>query len=428
MQLLQNQRHQGGFLGKMRKVKFVDVIEINPYRKLDKGELSPYIPMGNLGEGKRTIQVINYREYKNSGSKFVNGDTLLARITPCLENGKTAFVDKLKVNQVAHGSTEFIVLRGKEGLTDNLFVYYLVRSTKFRNYAIKSMTGSSGRQRVQTSAIENYEIELPSLEEQKRIAHILGTLDDKIELNQKINHTLEAIARAIFQSWFVDFDPVRAKMAGEPYPLPDEIMALFPDELVESELGMIPKGWNFNKLKSFGKIVTGKTPSTKVEEYYDSQDIPFIKIPDMHNSLVINKTKNYLSKKGAKSQSNKYLPPDTICVSCIATSGLVSLTSKLSQSNQQINSIIPENENYSMFLLFSMVRKGQEIKLAGSGGSVVNNLNKKEFSDMKILCPEEGIIIEFEILIKLMISRIKELQIEKQILFDLRELLSFILI
>jgi len=94
----------------MNKIKFVDVIDINPHRKLEKGELSPYVPMGNLGEGKRTIQDIDFREYKNSGSKFVNGDTLLARITPCLENGKTAFVDKLKGNQVAHGSTEFIVL------------------------------------------------------------------------------------------------------------------------------------------------------------------------------------------------------------------------------------------------------------------------------------------------------------------------------
>jgi len=119
------------------------------------------------------------------------------------------------------------------------------------------MTGTSGRQRVQIGSLKDYEFLLPPLPEQKRIARILGTLDDKIELNQRMNQTLEDIARAVFKSWFVDFDPVRAKMAGELYPLPDEIMALFPDELVESELGMIPKGWEVGTIDKIADVMIG---------------------------------------------------------------------------------------------------------------------------------------------------------------------------
>ena len=260
----------------MKKVILKDAVYINPRRIINKGDLTPYIPMSNLEENKRKIQKVEEREYEGSGSRFMNGDILFARITPCLENGKTAFVDVLSENEVAHGSTEFIVFRGKEGVTDNLFVYYLARSDRFRRYAIKSMTGTSGRQRVQIGSIENYEFQLPSLDKQKRIAHILGTLDDKIELNQRMNQTLEAIARAVFKSWFVDFDPVRAKMAGEPYPLPDAVMALFPDELVESELGMIPKGWEVGKLGDFIKIFDSeRIPLSRREREKRKGDYPY---------------------------------------------------------------------------------------------------------------------------------------------------------
>lgn len=128
----------------------------------------------------------------------------MARITPCLENGKTAYVSILDDGEVGFGSTEYIVFRNIEGVTDSKFVYYFVTSPWFREIAIKSMVGSSGRQRVQQSVLENLEVTLPPLEEQRRIAGILGSLDDKIELNRRINANLEAQAQALFRSWFVD--------------------------------------------------------------------------------------------------------------------------------------------------------------------------------------------------------------------------------
>ena len=170
-------------------------------------------------------------EFYNGGAKFKNGDTLLARITPCLENGKTAQVNELEDGEVGFGSTEYIVLRAKEGKSDKDFVYYLSISPNFRSIAIKSMVGSSGRQRVQQNVLENAEFLLPDLKTQKKISAVLGSLDNKIELNEKINQNLEAQAQAIFKSWFVDFEPFGGKM---------------------------PADWKAYKLGEFLPVITGK--------------------------------------------------------------------------------------------------------------------------------------------------------------------------
>ena len=126
------------------------------------------------------------------GSKFCNGDTIMARITPCLENGKTAFVDVLDDGEIAFGSTEFIVMRAKEGVSDPQFVYYLAASPAFRSVAIKSMVGTTGRQRVQQGVLSELELLVPPLAEQQRIGKFLNMLDEKIALNEKINDNLAA--------------------------------------------------------------------------------------------------------------------------------------------------------------------------------------------------------------------------------------------
>ena len=132
------------------------------------------------------------------GTKFRNGDTIMARITPCLENGKTAKVNFLDDGEIGFGSTEYIVFRAKKEIMDADFLYYLIISPLIRETAIKSMVGSSGRQRVQTDVVANIEVELPPLLEQRRRADILKSIDDKIALNQHINKNLEAQAQVIF--------------------------------------------------------------------------------------------------------------------------------------------------------------------------------------------------------------------------------------
>lgn len=133
----------------------------------------------------------------SGGAKFCNGDTILARITPCLENGKTAFVDILQEGEVGFGSTEFIVMRAKEGVSDPQFVYYVATSPFFRERAIQSMVGSSGRQRVQQSVIENLELSVPPLQIQKEIGSFLSEIDKKIAINNQINDNLELQAQSL---------------------------------------------------------------------------------------------------------------------------------------------------------------------------------------------------------------------------------------
>lgn len=171
--------------------RLFEYIEVNPKEVLSKGTVARKISMDKLQPFCRDIPQYELAEF-SGGTKFRNGDTIMARITPCLENGKTAMVNVLAPGEVGFGSTEFIVFRAKAGFTDPNFVYYLIISSIVRGPAVKSMVGSSGRQRVQTDVIQNLEIAFPELSEQKKIAGILKAFDDKIALNNKINENLAA--------------------------------------------------------------------------------------------------------------------------------------------------------------------------------------------------------------------------------------------
>ena len=171
--------------------RLLEYIDVNPKEVLSKGTVARKISMDKLQPFCRDIPEYELAKF-SGGTKFRNGDTIMARITPCLENGKTAMVNILAPGEVGFGSTEFIVFRAKAGFTDPNFVYYLIISSIVRGPAVKSMVGSSGRQRVQTDVIQNLEIAFPELSEQKKIAGILKAFDDKIALNNKINENLAA--------------------------------------------------------------------------------------------------------------------------------------------------------------------------------------------------------------------------------------------
>lgn len=184
-------------------VRTADFMDFNPRLSIKKGTVATKISMDKLRPFTKAVPSVEQAEF-SSGTKFANGDTIMARITPCLENGKTAFVDCLRENEIAFGSTEFIVLRAKPGVSDPQFVYYLATSPEFRNVAIKSMVGSSGRQRVQQPVLENLELTVPKLPEQEKIGRFLAELDDKIALNERVNDNLEAQAQTLFKFWFID--------------------------------------------------------------------------------------------------------------------------------------------------------------------------------------------------------------------------------
>lgn len=238
-----------------KNVKMGDVISFNPRESIGKQQMAKKVAMENLKPFTKFIDQYELAPF-NGGAKFRNGDILLARITPCLENGKTSQVTILDKDEIGFGSTEFIVLRAEAGITDNDYIYYLSISPRLREIAIKSMVGSSGRQRVQQSVLEDIDLCLPPLLEQTAIADTLSCLDDMIELNNHTNKILEEIAQAIFKRWFVDFEFPNEN--GEPYKSSG-------GEMVDSELGEIPKGWKAISLGDIGKFIKGKKP---IELFY----------------------------------------------------------------------------------------------------------------------------------------------------------------
>ena len=170
-------------------IKAEDFIEFNPKLNLKKGTIATKIAMDKLQPFTKKISS-SEKAIFSGGSKFQNGDTIMARITPCLENGKTSFVDILDDGEIGFGSTEFIVLRARKGVSDPDYIYYLANSSEFRTTAIKSMVGSSGRQRVQQSVLNTMILNVPNLDLQYKIGKILSSLDNKIALNNQINNNL----------------------------------------------------------------------------------------------------------------------------------------------------------------------------------------------------------------------------------------------
>jgi type I restriction enzyme, S subunit len=219
---------------------------------------------------------------------------------------------------------------------------------------------------IKKSLFEEIELLLPPKSVQDSIAPTLSSLDSLRNSLDLQNQVLEKIIQSIFKLWFVDFDGVT--------------------EFDDSELGQIPKRWKVNALHSIGKITTGKTPSTKEKSNFGNK-YPFITIPDIHDSLWTTKTKRHLSEKGKNVIENYLLPEYSVCVSCIATPGLVALTTRDSFSNQQINSIICKHGISPFFVYSSLKMQRKKIIQLASGGTVTPNLNKGDFSLIKIILP-----------------------------------------
>lgn len=309
------------------------------------------------------------------------------------------------------------LVRLKSGF-DTRFVKYFLSSPKGQE-ALGAHSLGSVQQVINLRDLKVVPVPAPTFEEQRAIAHILGTLDDKIELNRRRNQTLEAMARALFKDWFVDFGPVRAKMEGRAPYLPADLWQLFPDRLDNEGK---PEGWIQQRVGDIGSIICGKTPSTKSPEYY-GDDVPFITIPEMHGNIFATDIRRRLSHKGAKSQAQKLLPPGSICVSCIATLGLVIITTEPSQTNQQINSVIPAKRNETYFWYWALKNLGEQIKAGGSGGSVLGNLSTGRFSELQVDASIESLRLVYNARVENLYAQILTNELETQSLAQLRNTL-----
>ena len=235
-----------------------EFIDFNPSEKLQKNKIAKKIPMDKLGTFERKIKGFVFAEYQ-SGPKFRNNDTLVAKITPCLENGKTAFVNILDNEEVAFGSSEFIVLRNNK-LSDAKFIYYLARSPYFREKAISCMEGTSGRKRVNETALKHLNIKVPPLKTQQKIAKILSDIDDKIEILHQINDNLAELAKTIYDYWFVQFDFPDEN--GKPYKTSGGKMVY--NEVLKRE---IPEGWEVKRIEEvIEPLESGKRPKGGIDK------------------------------------------------------------------------------------------------------------------------------------------------------------------
>ena len=269
---------------------------------------------------------------------------------------------------------------------------------------VKSFDTGGTRGNINAKTYGAMPILLPPRNVQDRIVEILKSLDDKIEVNRRINEQLEELAQALFKSWFVDFEPFKD------------------GEFVESELGMIPEGWKVCELNDFGQIVCGKTPSKDNKDFYGG-NIPFIKIPDMHNNIFVWNTTDWLSNKGDASQVNKRIPPYSICVSCIATVGLVAINTTFAHTNQQINTIIPNNA-FERYYLFEQLKSMKEyLQNLGRGGTATLNVNTRLFGSIKVLRPSEKVLKEYDGVINGFFKKIELNQQEVTHLTNLRDTL-----
>jgi type I restriction enzyme S subunit len=317
--------------------------------------------------------------------------------------GQVGFVFTNKVGVVHNNCFK---VTPKDDRLSRRYLYWYLRQESVRSY-VNTVASGSVQKDLNHSAFKTLKIPLPDLEAQRKIDSILSALDDRISLLRATNTTLEAIAQALFKSWFVDFDPVHAKMQGRaPEGMDETTAALFPDSFEESALGVVPKGWRVGIISDLGEVICGKTPPTSNPENY-GDDVPFITIPDMHNQLVVTNTGRSLSMTGANSQKKKNLPTGSICVSCIATPGLVVRVTRKSQTNQQINSVVPLPDWGKSFPLFLLRRIGDAVRSAGSGGSVFHNLSKSGFEAISVLLTSYELAQKFDELIEPLIARIE---------------------
>lgn len=376
-------------MSEWREVVLQDVVEkFIDYRGKTPQKSTSGIPLvtakivkyGRILQPNEFVTRETYDSFMTRGFPKVN-DVVLTTEAPLGE------VALLKDDSVALAQ-RIILLRGKENILDNGYLKYFLQSEEGQ-YRLDSRASGTTVFGIKASVLKEMPIVMPLYKEQKAIAEVLSSLDDKIDLLHRQNKTLEALAQTLFRQWFIE-------EAG--------------DE------------WEEKPLSEFGDVICGKTPSKKKAEYYNGT-VPFIKIPDMHGNTFIFNTTDTLTEEGSSSQKNKLLPAKSICVSCIATVGLVSMNIIESQTNQQINSIIPKQENYRYFLYLFMKSSYDLLQAMASGGTATLNLNTGDFKKMEVLKPDEDILNDFHNLVEPQFNKIFANQQQIKTLENMRDTL-----
>lgn len=379
---------------------------------------------GELGKIPR-----RYIERRAAERKQLQVDDVLIETaggTKDQSTGRTAFVKRSHIERAGIPLTcaSFArFLRFNREKVEPAFMYWWLQNQHVLGEMEKHQVQHTGVARFQfTKFIETVDAALPSISEQRAIAHILGVLDDKIEMSRRMSETLAATAQAIFKSWFVDFDPVYSKISNKKAIGVDaKTAALFPDSLEDSELGDIPKGWNISKLGDVAKAVLGGTPS-RTEPSYWGGSIPWINSGKANEFRVIEPSE-FITQDGLNSSATKMLPSRTTIIAITgATLGQVSLTEIEVCANQSIVGVIGTDTLPSEYI-YLWVRENIQNLIASQTGGAQQHINKNNVNDLLVLCPNEPVISAYIRFVRPIFDRIKICCFESRDLAALRNTL-----
>ncbi len=349
----------------------------------------PWVKISDATASKtRFIKHTSERIKQEGISKSVSvvpGDLIVSNsATP----GLPKFMD---INACIHDG--WLLIREFEGI-DKEFLYYLLIND--RKYLVSQGTGTVFTN-LKTDILKNHIIQLPTINVQKTIASFLSKLDSKIELNQKMNETLEEIVKTLFKSWFIDFDPVRAKAEGRPTGLSKEISDLFPDSFEDSELGEIPEGFKVDSVDNQYDISIGKTPPRKEPQWFseNQQDIPWASIKDMGDTGVyINKTSEFLTNEAIEKFNIRVIPKNNVILSFKLTVGRVSILQKDMCTNEAIAHFVPKDNDLSKVFTYCLLKSIRYESLS-STSSIATAVNSKIIKAMKCIFPSKALLIAF---------------------------------
>ena len=363
------------------------------YKFINMGEIFAYNRIGNI-----ETELVQLNEKEKKEMTLQKNDLLFARQSLVFTGaGKCSIM--LDLEDVVSFESHIIRVRLNPEIANPMFYYYYF-SLPYNS--VKTIVQQCAQAGIRGSDLEKIKVPCPYIEIQKQIADILSAYDNLIEANNRRIELLEQAAQELYKEWFVRFR------------FPGYENAKFEDG--------IPKGWTIKRLADYGRVETGKTPSTDVLENYGGE-MMFVKTPDMHGNIFIIQTEDKLSERGHNAQPKKLLPANSIMVSCIGTAGVVSINAEPAHTNQQINSIILNNPNELEWLYHTCKSLKDTIELFGATGATMTNLSKGKFEKLKVVDPREDLILEYHNKVHPLFNEIKSLMYQNQNLAAQRDML-----
>ena len=375
-------------------------------------EGTPIVTVEHLGDINFTHQNLPFVSEADTKrlSKYIliEGDIVFSRVGSIDRN---VYVDKNHEGWMFSGRC--IRVRADKNKVNPRYLSYYFKQNSFKKMMMNLAVGAT-MPSLNTKIMNSIELDLLPRENQDKIANILSAIDDKIQINNQINQELETMAKILYDYWFVQFD--FPDQNGKPYKSSGGKM-VYNLELKRE----IPEGWGVETLKDFeSKIITGKTPSRANSDNFGGE-IPFITIGDIRGNTFVYSTSESLTDLGASVQQNKYLPEGSLCVSCIATVGEIGFTTEWSHTNQQINSIVFEDETNRYYLYFALKNYFENANASAKTGNTFANMNKEDFSGIRIILPRNEIKNNFHKMTEPYFAQIKCLQGQNKELTQLRD-------